>query len=141
MRNDKIIYHIDNLITTIKLTLMFIMIIAIGALFQPANTFYTWTQLIGFGFLLVVGMLIGYQFVFGYIYTYYIKLSKEERDEFYNYIIKRLFNAFLEVEFYGLLLIVYNLFTLKTAIALAYIIAFLILMAITWFVGDRLLKS
>jgi hypothetical protein len=117
------------------------MIIAIGALFQPANTFYTWTQLIGFGFLLVVGMLIGYQFVFGYIYTYYIKLSKEERDEFYNYIIKRLFNAFLEVEFYGLLLIVYNLFTLKTAIALAYIIAFLILMAITWFVGDRLLKS
>jgi len=141
MLNDKITYYIDNIITTIKLTLMFIMIIAIGALFQPANTFYTWTQLIGFSFLLVVGMLIGYQFVFGYIYTYYIKLSKEKRDEFYNYIIKRLFNAFLEVEFYGLLLIVYNLFTLKTAIALAYIIAFLILMAITWFVGDRLLKS
>ncbi|ADC70506.1 conserved hypothetical protein (plasmid) [Methanocaldococcus sp. FS406-22] len=137
--NDKITYFIDNTISIIKLTLMTYLVIAIGIMFQPLQ--YPTNISIIFMVIIGIGLLFAFQFILGYGFDIYKQLSIEDRIEFYNYVVRKIFNILIEHSYYGLLLSTYNLFVYKKAIAIGLCCIATLGIITFWILGNKLIKN
>ena len=137
--NEKITYFIDNTISIIKLTLITYLLIVIGIMFQPLQ----YPTTISIIFMVVIGfaLLIAFQFILGHGFDIHKQLRIEDRIEFYNYVVRKIFNVLVEHSYYGLLLSTYNLFVYKKAIAIGLCCISVIGIITFWILGNKLIKD